>query len=268
MSPRLVGAALLGSVALAGASLTLRLLPAALYPEAVCLDGSPAGYYWKAPSGGAAGSFILHFEGGGWCHNGADCRARANTTIGSSKAWKPTATLAGFMSESPATNPDFADYGMVYLNYCDGASFSGDAVFVDGGMTLYSRGHAILNAILNDLLGVNATGDGRALPALDASSVAPPTGLLANASDVVITGCSAGGLSTYLHADYVAGVLRRALPSSLGRVVAMADAGFFINSPTMFGEPFQTTLYQNEVALHGVAQRPEQASGALVQGTT
>jgi O-palmitoleoyl-L-serine hydrolase len=45
-------------------------------------------------------------------------------------------------------------------------------------------------------------------------------GLLTTATDVVMTGTSAGGLATYLHAD----VLRRALPAS-ATLVALPDAG-------------------------------------------
>lgn len=44
-----------------------------------------------------------------------------------------------------------------------------------------------------------------------------------NADEVILTGCSAGGLGTYVHADYVASVV----PQS-AKFQAMADAGYVI----------------------------------------
>ena len=44
-----------------------------------------------------------------------------------------------------------------------------------------------------------------------------------NADEVILTGCSAGGLGTYIHADYVASVV----PQS-AKFRAMADAGYVI----------------------------------------
>ena len=42
-----------------------------------------------------------------------------------------------------------------------------------------------------------------------------------SAEEVILTGCSAGGLATYLHADYVANIL----PQSV-KYRALADAGY------------------------------------------
>jgi hypothetical protein len=36
----------------------------------VCLDGSPAGYYYREGWGEGATKFLLFYEGGGWCKNG------------------------------------------------------------------------------------------------------------------------------------------------------------------------------------------------------
>jgi len=66
------------------------------------------------------------------------------------------------------------------------------------GSTIYFRGLKVLQANLAALLhaGMNS------------------------ASEVILTGCSAGGLATYLHTDYVKSIL----PSSV-KYRAMADAG-------------------------------------------
>lgn len=75
-------------------AMTLTLLTeAAAEKGAVCLDGSPAGYYWRAGVGDDATKFLIVFNGGGWCKGltaeavGIDCASRATTTLGSSKEW-------------------------------------------------------------------------------------------------------------------------------------------------------------------------------------
>ena len=45
----------------------LHLLTA--YPDAKCLDGSPAGYYLRA--GSNTSKYLIFFEGGGWCYDDA-----------------------------------------------------------------------------------------------------------------------------------------------------------------------------------------------------
>ena len=69
---------------------------------------------------------------------------------------------------------------------------------VHNGVTLHFKGFPILNAVLNSLM---AKG-------------------LNKADEVILTGCSAGGLATYLHADYVASVI----PKS-AKYHAIPDAG-------------------------------------------
>ena len=66
------------------------------------------------------------------------------------------------------------------------------------GTPIYFRGNAILKAILQYLRDNG----------------------MKEASDVILTGCSAGGLATYIHADYV----RSVLPPSV-KYHAIADAG-------------------------------------------
>ena len=72
-----------------------------------------------------------------------------------------------------------------------------DAV-VQNGTKLYFRGFPILQAVLESLMDKG----------------------MKNAQEVILTGCSAGGLATYIHADYVASML----PPSV-KYHAIADAG-------------------------------------------
>lgn len=82
-------------------------------PRAVCLDGSPAGFYFAAstaPDGSALSrTWLIGLEGGGWCYTAAQCRWRArHAPTGSSKAWPAEMELKhGPLSASPDENPDF-----------------------------------------------------------------------------------------------------------------------------------------------------------------
>ena len=53
---------------------------------------------------------------------------------------------------------------------------------------------------------------------------------------MLLTGCSAGGLATYLHTDHVGAHLRKAAPA-LRRFKAAPDAGFFLMQPNAEGLP-------------------------------
>lgn len=188
---------------------SLVLLPDAAANGAVCLDGSPPGYYMRR--GLASSKWILHLEGGGWCAPLEACVQRSTTALGSSKSWPPSSEFEGFLSDNPLRNPNFFDWNVVYIMYCDGASFSGNVdtpVTWNSTTTIYFRGWRVLNAVLESLL--------------DAG--------MKEASEVILTGCSAGGLATYIHADYVGGFIP---PQAKYR--ALSDAGYFLDIPTMYG---------------------------------
>ena len=65
-------------------------------------------------------------EGGGGCYNEDECVARSKTRLGSSKYWPSMIELDGFLSDNSATNPDFFNWNVAFIAYCDGASFAGN----------------------------------------------------------------------------------------------------------------------------------------------
>ena len=93
---------------------------------AVCLDGSPPGFYFRPGSGENANKFALHFLGGGWCWTLEDCAQRAQTFIGTSKLWTPLFSdmhdqylpSGGMKLGDPALKPVFANWNLVYIMYC------------------------------------------------------------------------------------------------------------------------------------------------------
>ena len=244
----LSGRLALSLCACAAAALALRPNPAqsvlltraAVDDGAVCLDGTPQ-RYWIAPAapGSAnASKFYLHFMGGGWCGSVSACAARAYSPacyLGSSNAscfayqapgdappntpFAETMDFAqipsclnarwcgGLMVNDAASNPFTHDWNRVLIAYCDGHSYAGDLseplrVAYNGStdLPLYFRGARNFRAILADLSARFG---------------------LAAATDVLLSGDSAGGLATYWHADALAAALPRA------RVVAAPDSGFF-----------------------------------------
>jgi hypothetical protein len=205
-----------------------------LFPEnslAKCLDGSPAGFYHRASPTGSR-SWVVHFEGGGACWSADDCLGRSMTLLGSSKTWSPTKMddldggSHGFFSTDPEVNPDFNDWNMVRIQYCDGAFYAGDRVepYPHNGTDLYFRGRYIVEETLSTLL----------------------TQFNMSAADqIIITGCSAGGIAVYLHLDW----LRAHIPLHIP-VVGAPDSGFFLDIPNYKGQYIWGPVYQGSYALH------------------
>jgi len=101
--------------------------------------------------------------------------------------------------------------------YCDGASFSGNVNKpVDvGGKKIYFRGFRNFKAIMTHLL----TKKG-----------------LNKATEVLLSGTSAGGLAVYLHADQI----KAMLPSTVKRFKAIPMSGVFLDHPNAEGTPVYT----------------------------
>ncbi len=198
--------------------------------QALCLDGSPYKYYWRAGLGTDAKNFLLAFRGGGWCtgialHQGYDinattikaCASRALGALGSSKGWAPTLgdwDPHGMTSTNCTANPAFCRWSVAYLPYCDGTSFSsarGPPAPTDSSSPvrkLYFRGRLNLIAVLNDML----TRKG-----------------LTSAEALVVSGHSAGGLATFLNADFVHSMLPASTSAGLKFFGAVPDGGFCAN---------------------------------------
>ena len=123
------------------------------YPEALCLDGTPAGYYWRPGSGDGATKWYIHHEGGGWCQMETplqnwpndNCLDRANNSnptawlarLGTLTADPPSQVwdVAYSSAPDPAINPLMHNWNSVYLRYCDGGTFTGDSTTTANGVT-------------------------------------------------------------------------------------------------------------------------------------
>ena len=80
-------------------------------------------------AGEGSKKWLIHLMGGGWCLRGrSDCLDRSKTRLGSTSAkfYPESRSFDGILSDDPKINPDFYNWNMVYVIYCDGASFAGN----------------------------------------------------------------------------------------------------------------------------------------------
>ncbi|XP_011073252.1 pectin acetylesterase 8-like [Sesamum indicum] len=199
---------------------------------AVCLDGSPPAYHIDKGSGAGINNWLVHVEGGGWCNNVTTCLARTKTRLGSSKLMAKQIAFSGIFSNKPQFNPDFYNWNRIKVRYCDGASFTGDVEVVDPATKLYYRGARVFVAVIEDLL---AKG-------------------MKNAENAILSGCSAGGLTSILHCDN----FKALLPVGT-KVKCFSDAGFFINAKDVSGAPHIQDFYNDVVTTHGSAKNLPQS---------
>ncbi|KAJ7335959.1 hypothetical protein OS493_013322 [Desmophyllum pertusum] len=116
---------------------------------------------------------------------------------------------------------------LMFVPYCDGASYTGnrEKPLKVKNKLLYFRGRRILDAILDELLrrGID------------------------NASEIILSGASAGALSAIIHADYIRTRFRRATNASF-RV--LADAGFFVDAPAFNYYEIVRSVFRQMSSLH------------------
>ena len=216
--------------------MTLYKLDKAAKAGAVCLDGSPPAYYHRPGIGPNERSWIIHFNGGAWCFDANACIERSHGSLGSTKKLpKSPPIIQGINSPSPTVNPDFYDWNLVWVVYCDGASFTGNRekpiISKSSGQTIYLRGKRVLNAIINDLL-YNRD--------------------FKSAESVILTGSSAGSMAAIFQADYIASKFAPTVP-----VRVLADAGFFIDTSPIGGKNLQIAfkkVYEMQNASAGLNQ--------------
>ncbi|PRQ42536.1 putative pectinacetylesterase/NOTUM, alpha/Beta hydrolase [Rosa chinensis] len=204
---------------------SLTLIQGADAKGAVCLDGTLPAYYFHRGHGSGKKSWLVHFQGGGWCGNITDCVARKKTQLGSSNFMLPETGFTGLLSYKAEENPDFFNWNRVMLPSCDGASFSGDSENKEA--QLQFRGHRIWLAAMEKLMSLG----------------------MRHAKKALISGCSAGGLTSILHCDKFRGLFRRNT-----EVKCLSDAGFFLDSVDISGAPTFRNFFSNVVSLQGVKE--------------
>eukprot|EP00013_Stygamoeba_regulata_P023009 CAMPEP_0177646668 /NCGR_PEP_ID=MMETSP0447-20121125/9892_1 /TAXON_ID=0 /ORGANISM="Stygamoeba regulata, Strain BSH-02190019" /LENGTH=387 /DNA_ID=CAMNT_0019149207 /DNA_START=42 /DNA_END=1205 /DNA_ORIENTATION=+ len=181
---------------------------------ALCNDNSPPGFYWGA--GSSAQKWVIHLQGGAWCYDQASCASRWQDSreLMSSTVWPTAATSfanQGLFDQNQNNNPYFYDYNHVYVTYCSSDAWAGNALWVapDGSARWQFRGRPILDALIHTLV-------------QDYN--------LAQATDILYSGCSAGGQGVVNTVDYVYDLLvKNHVNMDSVRFKGMADAGWLMN---------------------------------------
>ena len=159
----------------------------------VCADGSDYIYFTRTIP--ESTKVLLYFQGGGACFNETMCAFEGGTYDVTSTPEDSPVNFGGIFDFDNPANP-FADYNIVFMPYCTGDVHLGDATTPYG-----------------DSLTVEHNGFPNAMHGLDWI-----TANHADATEVFVTGSSAGGVPAPLFGALVAD----ALPDA--EVAALADA--------------------------------------------
>ncbi|KAM7507369.1 hypothetical protein LguiA_017822 [Lonicera macranthoides] len=84
---------------------------------AVCLDGSPPAYQFDKGNGEGINNWLIHLEGGGWCHSSKSCSNRAkDPNLGSSNKMVRRG-FYGILSNSEEENPSTNELVCIFSEY-------------------------------------------------------------------------------------------------------------------------------------------------------
>ena len=183
---------------------------------AKCLDGTNYKFYYTPGSGSGIKKFMFFWVGGAFCGiDGYDtlesCYIRSKTEVGSSKTWGDNNTLIminndlGYFSSNQSVNPLFFNWNKIMINYCDGSNHQGysEEPYQFKGNNIWFRGYNNTFSTF-EYIRINYG--------------------LFDASEIIVSGASAGGQVTYIWSSY----LQDYFPEKI-KFMAIADAGLFLD---------------------------------------
>ena len=158
-------------------------VPNASARQAVCNDGSPAVYYFRAGKGSGANRWVIFLSGGGLCYSVESCNERQlnSPQLMSSKGYPSTFAGNGVLSDLAAKNPDFFNANQVAIPYCSSDLWSGDHEKSDATGGYEFRGIKIVRSIISELRNKGLTA----------------------ADHILFSGTSAGGIGVMVHLDWL-----------------------------------------------------------------
>ena len=229
-----------------GSDLLTKILLDNSDPSAVggrCLDGSPAGYHYGEAKLDAANKWVIFVKGGGACGTEKTCTEFSKSLKGSSKHWGPTINGDNVYSGDPNVNPDFYTWNRVRVAYCTGDCHSGQRTGPSADTwNFWFDGHLNFKRIITDLKEKHG---------------------LDNATHVLMSGNSAGGLGTFINVDYLASQL----PSAKVFKAAPQAGWFFPGDPaaTPKGAGLPRNFTAKEIT-HSSSSVDHSVTGSLYQG--
>ncbi|MEW5850115.1 MAG: pectin acetylesterase-family hydrolase [Myxococcota bacterium] len=235
------------------------------FPNAVCNDGSPAVFEVRAGSGAGTDRWGIWFKGGGSCYSQHECAQR---WCGNQAGDKYTAAVMstdwngdGLVDRPHCTNPEpgsmfdtmagnpFSTVNSVLIWYCSSDTYGGQAADVlledtadddatPRNFTMHYRGHEIVVAVVAMLKeGVTSDDGVVTLPSIDL------------ATDVLVSGSSAGGVGALKNMDFVHQTLRNT--NSTVNVKGLIDAAMPPSAEALDGYPVYFDGARDELATPG-----------------
>ena len=184
------------------------------HPVARCLDGSIGGYYaQQTDSVEDKNKWVIYLNGGGECDNEESCWEQTSNALGSSKYFENESDTSSWYlaSDYCPYNPTLCTWNHVMDPYCSQDLHSGQRTEADDDtFGLYFSGHHVLVATLDEL------------------DKAPYN--FKDATDIIVSGVSAGGIGVWMNVDYIA----KRYPEA--RVTGVSIAGMY----------FYATYYEGE----------------------
>ena len=181
-----------------------------------CLDGTNFKFLFSPGSGSGINKFMFNWLGGAFCGiDGYDtlesCYLRSKSGLGSSNTWGSNNSIVqetnalGYFSSDHLTNPMFWNWNKVIIKYCDGSNHQGysEKPYVFNGVNLWFRGY---NNTLSTFEHLRKNLK------------------LFEASEIIVSGGSAGGQATYMWTSF----LQDYFPKSI-KFMAIPDAGLFLD---------------------------------------
>lgn len=207
----------------------------ALFPDALCNNGDAAVFFFRPAEDGSRDKWLINLNGGGSCSSGNNCAARwcwcrstdgpegcpfAETTTNFSMGnmngdGRARIGEAGIFRRGDPQRPNpLGDYNQVRVVYCSSDTWSGTRrdvplsathpkTGVEVDYSIHFLGSRILDAVLTILRHERGA---RPLYTIDGASIALPD--LDEATEVVLSGGSAGGAGVIFNLDRVADRLR------------------------------------------------------------
>lgn len=174
------------------------------YPEAKCLDGSAAAYYYQpATKILDKKKWVIYLAGGGECDTEAACKSQLTNSLGSSKYFANSSAADWWYlaSDNCDDNKGLCGYNHVLDPYCTQDLHSGQVISPsEDNWNLYFSGHHVLTATLDNLDKLYH---------------------LKEATEIILFGVSAGGIGVWMNVDYIAQRYPKA------RVTAATVAGHY-----------------------------------------
>ena len=207
--------------------MTLMIVSEAEARGAVCNDGTSAAYYLRRGVGEGSRLWVFHLQGGGYCFDRESCDARKidKTGLTTSNGMPSFRPGNGVHSTSLIRSAGFFNANHVFVHYCSSDVWSGDRAASNETGGMHFRGARILRAVIDDLTNPTIT----------------PAPNMAQATHVLFSGSSAGGVGVLVHLDWLANRLPEA------KVRGMTDAGWLINI-TPYGNTIGTPLQSAQLA--------------------